>query len=230
MRDAGNTASISLFMFGQERVEVVRDCHPVAVEIQRFFLKVFELKTHKGYRYADYKNSWLKHIGLRRPYPAEAAAARTTDLLQQHIAKKFGPRIRIEAPVAEDMSLKFLSKKDPAVIEALREESIDSNKLQAFDILDTATNCAFEISLSDAFAEFFKDVLKSLLDSRVKKLYFCARNHLLYRGTRKSGFVKVRDSSMIRQYIALARLYKLDIEIIDLFPACNRPRQHALHP
>jgi len=122
------------------------------------------------------------------------------------------------------MSLKFLSRKDPAVVEAIRSESIDSQKLQAFDILDTATNTAFEISLSDAFAEFFKDVLKSLLDSRVKTLYFCARNHL-YKGAGKSGFIKVRDSAMIAQYVSLARLYKLDIKLLDLFSSCNAPRR-----
>lgn len=101
------------------------------------------------------------------------------------------------------------------------EVKIDSSKLQAFDIFDTETGTAFEISLSDAFAEFFKDVLKSLLDSRVKKLYICMRNHD-YKGAGKSGYVKVASSAMVQQYISLARLYKLEILLVDLFPACNR--------
>ncbi len=90
----------------------------------------------------------------------------------------------------------------------------------AFDILDRESGCAFEISLADAFAEFFKVVLKALLDSRVKKLYFCMRNHN-YQGAGKSGFIKVNDSPMVKQYITLARLYKLEIILMDIFPECN---------
>lgn len=100
------------------------------------------------------------------------------------------------------------------------EGKIDFRKFQAFDVLDLETNTAFEISLSDAFAEFFKDLLKALLDSRVKTLYFCARNHK-YFGSKKSGFIKVRDSLMVQQYVALAKLYKLDVLLFDLYPRCN---------
>jgi hypothetical protein len=100
-------------------------------------------------------------------------------------------------------------------------EAIDTEKLQAFDLLDQDNGVAIEISLADAFAEFFKDVLKALLDSRVKKLYLCMRNHH-YKGSKKSGYIKVADSPMVKQYIALARLYKLEIVLLDLCPACNR--------
>lgn len=105
-------------------------------------------------------------------------------------------------------------------INGMSEEKIDSSKLQAFDILDTGTGVVFEISLSDAFAEFFKDVLKALLDSRVKKLYLCMSNHN-YKGSKKSGYIKVKDSEMVNQYRLLAKLYKLDITLVDLFPECN---------
>lgn len=128
--------------------------------------------------------------------------------------KKLGERIKTEAPVAEGMTLRF------DTINGREEIKIDSSKLQAFDILDLETGTAFEISLSDAFAEFFKDVLKALLDSRVKKLYICMRNHN-YKGAGKSGYIKVASSEMVQQYISLARLYKLDIFLVDLFPECK---------
>ncbi|MDP2806706.1 MAG: hypothetical protein Q8O74_01050, partial [bacterium] len=63
-------------------------------------------------------------------------------------------------------------------------------------------------------------VLKALLDSRVKKLYICMRNHN-YKGSGKSGYIKVATSEMVQQYISLARLYKLDIILVDIFPKCN---------
>jgi len=117
------------------------------------------------------------------------------------------------------MTLRFETSDHSGVSQ--REINIDSSKLQAFDILDLKNGTAFEISLSDAFAEFFKDVLKALLDSRVKRLYLCMRNHH-YKGSKKSGFVKIRDSGMVNQYISLAKLYKLEINLIDLFPSCNK--------
>ncbi len=109
--------------------------------------------------------------------------------------------------------------------EETKDFELDHSKLMAFDILDLQTGCAFEISLSDAFAEFFKVVLKGLLDSRVKKLYLCMRNHN-YKTTKhgsigKSGYIKVASSGMVQQYIQLAKLYKLEIIIIDIFPLCN---------
>ncbi len=36
-----------------------------------------------------------------------------------------------------------------------------------------------------------------------------------------SGFIKVNDSPMVKQYITLARLYKLEIILMDIFPECN---------
>lgn len=122
--------------------------------------------------------------------------------------------MKAEAPVAENMRLRFGGTKE----EGSRE--IDSSKLQAFDLLDEVSGAAFEISLADAFAEFFKDVLKALLDSRVKKLYLCMRNHI-YKDAGKSGFIKVASSAMVAQYILLAKLYKLDIVLVDLLPECN---------
>jgi len=167
-----------------------------------------------GYAYADYKAEWLKQLGLSHSDRDEAKASRTTKKLQKHIKAKFGDRIKAEAPVAEGMTLRFSSGN------GVEKISIDSKKLQCFDILDVATGTAFEISLSGAFAEFFKDVLKSLLDSRVKRLYICMRNHN-YKGAKKSGYLKVKDSQMVQQYITLAKLYKLDILLVDLFPECN---------
>ena len=185
-------------------------------EITNFFKEIFELKRRRdGYAYAEYKIGWLDKLGLSSSDRDEAKVSRTTKKLQEHLRNKFGDRVSAEAPVAEGMTLRFAA-------DAINGESIniDSNKMQAFDILDTETGTAFEISLSDAFAEFFKDVLKSLLDSRVKTLCICMRNHN-YKGAKKSGYLKVKDSSMVRQYISLARLYKLDILLIDLFPECN---------
>lgn len=185
-------------------------------EIKGFFSGILELKTNKrGYKYAAYKRNWLHTIKLESKSADEAKAARTTKKLQELLKAKFGDGIKVEAPVAEGMTLRFDAegKSD--------EVKIDSSKLQAFDIFDTETGTAFEISLSDAFAEFFKDVLKSLLDSRVKKLHICMRNHD-YKGAGKSGYVKVASSAMVQQYISLARLYKLEILLVDLFPACNK--------
>ena len=184
-------------------------------EIKGFFSGILELKTNKrGYKYAAYKRDWLDTIKLEPKSADEAKAARTTKKLQELLKAKFGDRIKVEASVAEGMTLRFDAegKND--------EVKIDASKLQAFDIFDVETGTAFEISLSDAFAEFFKDVLKSLLDSRVKKLYICMRNHD-YKGSGKSGYVKVASSAMVQQYISLARLYKLEIALVDLFPACN---------
>jgi len=141
-------------------------------EIIKFFSGIFETsKNKKGYGYAIYKEVWLKKLGLRSSDADEAKSSRTTKELQKHLKEKFGNRIKPEAPVAEGMTLRF------DTINGGKEIKIDSSKLQAFDILDLETGTAFEISLSDAFAEFFKDVLKALLDSRVKKLYICMRNH-----------------------------------------------------
>lgn len=185
-------------------------------EIKEFFSSVFAIsKNKKGYRFAVYKKDWLEKLGLHESSADEAKSSRTTKKLQERLKNKFGDRVKTEAPVAEGMTLRF------DAINSGKEIRIDSSKLQAFDILDIKTGTAFEISLSDAFAEFFKDVLKALLDSRVKKLYICMRNHS-YKSAGKSGYIKVASSEMVQQYISLARLYKLDIFFIDLFPECNK--------
>lgn len=186
-------------------------------EVLKFFECVFEVKRAKnGYVYAEYRTGWLSKLGLSHSDRDEAKASRTTKKLQEHLKRKFGNGVKVEAPVAEGMTLRFKSGDlDAGII------NIDSSKLQAFDILDLKTGTAFEISLSDAFAEFFKDVLKALLDSRVKQLCICMRNHY-YKGASKSGYLRVNDSPMVQQYISLAKLSKLDIFLIDLFPKCNR--------
>lgn len=185
-------------------------------EIIKFFSGMFETsKNKKGYQYAIYKETWLKKLGLLPSDADEAKSSRTTKELQRYLKEKFGDRVKPEAPVAEGMTLRF------DTINGGQEIKIDSSKLQAFDILDLETGTAFEISLSDAFAEFFKDVLKALLDSRVKNLYICMRNHN-YKGAGKSGYIKVISSEMVQQYMSLARLYKLDIFLVDLFPECNK--------
>lgn len=194
---------------------MVKKEHPIAKDVRDFFSDILFLRKHGSYRYAEYKDSWLHQMGLSKNSAKESAAAKTTKELQKFLQNKYGNRIKVEAQVGEGMSLRF--ETDPTV----EQQDIDFRKFQAFDVLDLETNTAFEISLSDAFAEFFKDVLKSILDSRVKTLYFCARNHK-YKGYKKSGFIKVRDSKMIHQYIALARLYKLEIVLFDLFPKCNK--------
>jgi len=186
-------------------------------DIIDFFSQVFEKKGNDRYFYAVYKTEWLSKIGLDINSAQEAATARTTKELQQFLKKKYENRIKIEAPVAEGMTLHFEGENNVANSKKIK---IDSSKLQAFDILDLETGSAFEISLSDAFAEFFKDVLKALLDSRVNKLYICMRNHN-YKGASKSGYLKVKDSEMVQQYISLAKLYKLDIYLVDIFPQCN---------
>jgi hypothetical protein len=189
---------------------------PVLRSIKKFFSGIFILrKRDDGYAYADYDRKWLRTLELTHRDRDEAKASRTTKELQKRLKKKFGHRIKTEAPVAEGMTLRFEAEN-----EDVEDISIDSNKLQAFDILDVEAGTAYEISLSDAFAEFFKDVLKALLDSRVKKLYICMRNHN-YKGAGKSGYLKVKDSVMVQQYISLAKLYKLDIHLVDLFPKCN---------
>jgi hypothetical protein len=185
-------------------------------DIISFFSQVFEKKRGK-YLYADYQTGWLEKIGLGKNAAQEASSARTTRLLQNFLKNKYGDRMKTEAAVAEGMTLRFESEDN---ILKQTKIKIDSSKLQAFDILDLETGSAYEISLSDAFAEFFKDVLKALLDSRVKKLYLCMRNHN-YKGASKSGYLKVKDSAMVQQYISLAKLYKLDIYLVDIFPACN---------
>ena len=184
-------------------------------EIVKFFGDKLESKENSNrFGYASYKTSWLEENGLNQLSADEAKTARTVKKLQEWILKKFGEkRIKIEANVAENMQLRF--------IDSDTENTIDASKLMAFDILDLESGCAFEISLADAFAEFFKDVLKALLDSRVKKLYLCMRNHN-YSGASKSGYIKVASSPMVKQYISLAKLYKLEIILIDLFPNCNK--------
>lgn len=113
------------------------------------------------------------------------------------------------------MTLRFLDT------ENVGDGWLDTSKLQCFDLLDIHHGVAFEFSLADAFSEFFKDVLKALLDSRVRRLYVCMRNHR-YKGDKKSGYIKVAESPMVNQYITLARLYKLEIVLLDLCPACNQ--------
>ncbi|HXF49229.1 MAG TPA: hypothetical protein VNL73_07375 [Verrucomicrobiae bacterium] len=189
----------------------------VLKEVLKFFNTIFVLKRkNKNYFYAEYKTEWLKKLNLLPNDPDEAKSSRTTKKLQEFLTNKFGDHVKIEAPVAEGMTLRFATGNVDS-----ESVHIDSNKLQCFDVLDVETGTAFEISLADAFAEFFKDVLKALLDSRVKKLYICMRNHN-YKGAGKSGYIKVRDSAMVQQYISLAKLYKLDILLIDLFPKCNK--------
>jgi len=196
--------------------------HDILNEILKFFSDKFEVRVNiRGFKYAQYKKSWLNEIGLKKDSQDEAKTAQTIKRLQERLTKKFGDkRVKIEAKVAENMKLRFEAD------ENFGEFDIDTNKLMAFDILDLKTGSAFEISLADAYAEFFKDILKGLLDSRVKKLYFCMRNHS-YRMTKggsagKSGYIKIASSPMIKQYISLARLYKLEIILVDIFPRCNR--------
>ncbi|MDQ1265729.1 MAG: hypothetical protein QG635_880 [Bacteroidota bacterium] len=188
----------------------------ILFDIKEFFKDKFTVKVNKkGYKYAYYDIKWLLEIGLTEDSQEESKTANTVKSLQKFLVNKYKNRIKAEAKVAEGMTLRFNS--DNFDIENIE---IDTTKLMAFDLLDIENGCAFEISLADAFAEFFKDVLKALLDSRVKKLYLCMRNHN-YHGSGKSGFIKVASSNMIKQYIQLARLYKLEIILIDIFPRCN---------
>ncbi len=193
---------------------------PIIDEILRFFSDKLEVKTNaKSFVYAAYKTEWLHQIGLNNSSPDESKTARTLKQLQETTLLEFGrKRIKLEARVAENMQLRFIDR------DLNLEEIVDTSSLMAFDILDLESGCAFEISLADAFAEFFKVVLKALLDSRVKKLYFCMRNHN-YQGAGKSGFIKVATSPMVKQYITLARLYKLEIILLDIFPECNSPKE-----
>lgn len=190
---------------------------PIIDEILKFFDNKLETKTSaKGFDYAAYTPEWLDQIGLNDDSPDESKTARTLKRLQETVLLEFGKkRIKLEARVAENMQLRFIDR------DLNLEEIVDTSSLMAFDMLDLESGCAFEISLADAFAEFFKVVLKALLDSRVKKLYFCMRNHN-YSGAGKSGFIKVATSPMVKQYVTLARLYKLEIVFIDIFPECNR--------
>lgn len=196
---------------------------PIIDEILVFFRDKLEKKTNaKGFDFAAYRNDWLAEIELTNDSPDESKTARTLKKLQDALLLQFGNRrLKLEAKVAENMQLRFIDK------DLNLEEIVDTSSLMAFDILDVESGCAFEISLADAFAEFFKVVLKALLDSRVKKLYFCMRNHN-YQGARKSGFIKVATSPMVKQYITLARLYKLEIILLDIFPACNEPNHLAI--
>jgi hypothetical protein len=191
-------------------------------EIILFFSKVFENKENtKGVIFANFKTSWLEELGLNADTSEEAKVKQTVKKLQEHMSAQFGiKRIKVEAKVAENMELRF---KD---IEGDNCFDFSSSKLMAFDMLDIATGTAFEFSLSDAFAEFFKDLLKALLDSRVKKLYLCMRNHNYnIKGGKssisKSGYNKVIDSPMIKQYVQLARLYKIEVNFINIFPNNN---------
>ena len=189
---------------------------PIIDKILVFFRDKLDKKTNvKGFDFASYKSEWLAEIGLTNNSPDESKTARTLKKLQEALLLQFGSRrIKLEAKVAENMQLRFIDR------DLNLEEIVDTSSLMAFDILDIESGCAFEISLADAFAEFFKVVLKALLDSRVKKLYFCMRNHN-YQGAGKSGFIKVATSPMVKQYITLARLYKLEIVLLDIFPVCN---------
>lgn len=187
-------------------------------EIISFFSSIFDNNINqRGFPYASYKPSWLNYLGLNSDSSEEAITKQTVKKLQEHLLFQFGQkRIKVEAKVAENMTLRFSDDN------SLDNFNLDTSKLMSFDILDISTGCAFEISLSDAFAEFFKDLLKALLDSRVKKLYFCMRNHNYktskYGSIGKSGYIKVASSEMINQYIQLARLYKLDVKLINIFP------------
>ncbi len=195
----------------------------VLEDILAFFSQVFKKKGTAKYYYAAYKKSWLKQIELTGSSREEAMSSRTTKKLQEYLSKKYPKDIKVEAAVAEGMTLRF-NYVDPGINGNGRPQmQLDPTKLQSFDILDISTGTAYEISLSDAFAEFFKDVLKALLDSRVKKLYICMRNHT-YKGSSKSGYSRVKDSQMVGQYINLAKLYKLDIVLVDIFAECNQAR------
>ena len=191
-------------------------------EINTFFKPVFEHKTNSvGVVYASFKDSWLNELGLNKNIREEAKVKQTVKKLQEHLRIQFGEkRIKIEAKVAENMELRF--KDDKGNIDF----DLDFDELSAFDLLDTATGTAFEFSLSDAFAEFFKDLLKAFMDSRVKKLYLCMRNHNYKinggkNDVKKSGYRKVVSSSMVKQYVQLAKLYKIEVVFINVFPENN---------
>lgn len=187
----------------------------VLQEISTLFEQIYECRvTPRGYKYADYTDEWLEKISCTRTSADERKSAQTTRLVQELLLKKFGnDRLKIEAPVAENMELRF--------VDDIRQIEFDKTKVQCFDLLDVKNGVAFEFSLADAFAEFFKDVLKAILDSRVKRLFLCMRNHR-YKGDKKSGYIKVAESPMVNQYIALARLYKLEVVLFDLCPECNK--------
>ncbi|MCL2062911.1 MAG: hypothetical protein FWG98_00870 [Candidatus Cloacimonetes bacterium] len=188
-------------------------------EIISFFSNVFENKINtKNISYAEYKTSWLKELNLDVNCREETKVKQTIKKLQEHLKVQFGERrIKTEAKVAENMELRFKDNEENI------DFNFDSSKLMAFDILDLFTGTAFEISLSDAFAEFFKDLLKALLDSRIKKLYLCMKNHSYNTkggssSIAKSGYNKVVNSPMIRQYVQLAKLYKIEVNFINIFP------------
>lgn len=81
--------------------------NPVAHDIRDFFTQVFELKESSNCRYADYKDAWLRELGLGDNYARESAVAQTTKRLQTFLVGKYKDRIRTEVPVAENMSLRF---------------------------------------------------------------------------------------------------------------------------
>ncbi|MDP2808129.1 MAG: hypothetical protein Q8O74_08365, partial [bacterium] len=77
-------------------------------DIQSFFDGIFDIKTNpKGYKYADYKNGWLNNINLHKYDADESKSSRTTKELQKMLSSKYGGRIKVEAPVAEGMTLRF---------------------------------------------------------------------------------------------------------------------------
>ena len=185
-------------------------------DIVDFFSDKFTLQVNsKGIKYAHYKKEWLNQLNLTESSGEESKTSYTVKALQQFLVNKYGERLKPEAKVAEGMTLRFNS--DELDFDNIE---LDTSKLMAFDLLDIENGCAFEISLADAFAEVFKDILKALLDSRVKKLYICMRNHN-YKGSSRSGYIKVASSNMIKQYIQLSKLYKLEIILVDIFPKCN---------
>lgn len=78
-------------------------------EIIKFFSDKFETKTNqRGYNYASHRLDWLIKLGLNENSSEEAITKQTIKKLQEHLLLQFGmKRIKIEAKVAENMTLRF---------------------------------------------------------------------------------------------------------------------------
>jgi|GEM_PF-2885054 len=126
--------------------------------IQEYFEKnVFHrTKTASGKEKDDWKPSWLKKIS--NPKSKNIRTNRTIKKIQEELKKIHGVDIEIEARLKN-----------------ITGRVISGHK---FDLFIPSENTAIEICLGNIKNEFEKDILKGMLDYRVKKLYIFNREYV----------------------------------------------------
>lgn len=162
--------------------------------IQSFFTtKVFDKKNtpKKKIKQDEWKDSWLDEIG--NPISPNIRTNKTIQIIQEEL-KIIYPEISIEDSLIDKYG-----------------EKISGHKFDFFIPGETA----IEICLGNIKNEFEKDVLKGMLDNRVKKLYIFNREYVTGKDESLFGIDWMKKPGSL-SIIELANEYDLKVIPISL--------------